>query len=76
MGLQCNIDSRGKAVRLIWGILSITIGLVLLFRWAMPSGSAWAWIVTAICFLFGALGLFQGWAGWCVVRAMGIKTRI
>jgi hypothetical protein len=24
----------------------------------------------------GAFGVFEGWAGWCVVRAMGFKTRI
>lgn len=76
MPLQCNIDSRGKAARLIWGILLILIGLVLMFAWAMRGGSTWAWVVTITCLLGGAFAVFEARTGWCVVRAMGIKTRI
>jgi hypothetical protein len=75
MALQCNIDSRGKAARLIWGVLLLIVGLVLLFTWAMPARSAWGWAVTILCLAGGAFAVFEARAGWCVVRAMGFKTR-
>ena len=74
--MQCNIDARGKAVRLINGIVGLIAGFVLLFTWPMRTGSATAWIVTMVLLLFGAFSVFEGWAGWCVVRAMGFKTRL
>lgn len=74
MGLTCNIDSRGKVARLIYGILMILVGLGLTAFWAYGSGSAVRWAVAAGCVLAGAFGLWEARAGWCVVRAMGIKT--
>jgi hypothetical protein len=73
--MQCNIDARGKAVRLINGTVGLIAGLVLLFAWALPTGGVVAWVITAIVLIFGAFSVFEGAAGWCVVRAMGIKTR-
>jgi uncharacterized membrane protein HdeD (DUF308 family) len=75
MALQCNIDSRGKAARLIWGVLLLIVGVVLLFVLALPSSSVWAWVVTIFCLAGGAFAVFEARAGWCVVRAMGFKTR-
>ena len=75
MRFQCNIDSRGKAARLVWGLLCITLGVILLFAWALPTGGAGAWVAVASILGMGVLGLVEGWAGWCIVRAMGIKTR-
>lgn len=76
MGLRCNIDSRGKAARLIWGVLLVIAGAVLLFVWALPDRSTMAWLVTAVCLAGGAFAVFEARAGWCVVRAMGFKTRM
>ncbi len=76
MGLQCNINARGKAARLIWGVVLVVVGLVLLLAWAVPTGSTWAWVITALCLLGGAFAVFEARAGWCVVRAMGFKTRM
>jgi hypothetical protein len=75
MALQCNIDARGKAARLIWGVLLLIVAVVLLFAWAVPTGSVWAWVVTITCLAGGAFAVFEARAGWCVVRAMGFKTR-
>jgi hypothetical protein len=74
MPLQCNIDSRGKAVRLINGAIVLAIGILLAAFWAWGSHSALAWAISAACVLGGAFMLFEARAGWCVVRAMGFKT--
>jgi len=74
MPLSCNIDSRGKAARLLYGALMIALGLALVVFWAMPDGAVWKWVVAVACVLAGAMSVFEAWAGWCVVRAMGFKT--
>ena len=75
--MQCNIDARGKAVRLMWGIIHLVVGaaLVGLFLSGLVNGS-WAWIVGVAAILGGAFAVFEARAGWCVVRAMGIKTPV
>jgi hypothetical protein len=72
MPLTCNIDARGKFVRLVWGIALLILGLVLLFAWAVPSNAAWPWVATVLCLLGGAFAIFEARAGWCVVRGNGV----
>ena len=74
MPLTCNIDSRGKVARLLWGILLLAIGAGLIVFWAWGSGSWIRWGVTAAVIVSGAFMIFEARAGWCAVRAMGIKT--
>jgi hypothetical protein len=74
--MQCNIDSRGKRMRLVSGLVEIASALVLAAAWAWPSRSPLAWIVVILLLLGGAFSIFEAWAGWCALRAMGIKTRI
>ena len=76
MPLTCNIDARGKLVRLWYGIALVLIGIVLMLAWALPRGTVFAWVVTVACVLGGALGIFESRKGWCVLRAMGMKTPI
>jgi uncharacterized membrane protein HdeD (DUF308 family) len=76
MALQCNIDAKGKRVRLINGIVTLIVGIVLLFAWALPTRSTLAWSITIACMLGGAFMIFEARAGWCVVRAMGFKTPV
>lgn len=76
MALTCNIDARGKAVRLQIGIFMLVVGLVLLFAWAVPAGTALAWFVTASAIGTGAFSIFEARAGWCALRAMGVRTRL
>tara|TARA_X000001036_G_scaffold434470_1_gene473887 strand:+ start:4019 stop:4246 length:228 start_codon:yes stop_codon:yes gene_type:complete len=73
--MQCNIDAMGKAVRLRLGILAviagglISVGFILLnFNFGIE------WIIPLGIIAGGAFSMFEGWAGWCVVRAIGIKT--
>lgn len=73
--MQCNIDAKGKALRLIYGLVMIALavalaGLILLK--VLPGGWVWAGVVALA--LFGAFGIYEARAGWCVMRAMGFKT--
>ena len=74
MPLQCNIDSRGRAARLIYGLVLLAAGVAMLLLWAIPRGTTTSWVVTAAAILGGAFAVFEARAGWCVVRAMGFKT--
>ena len=74
MALRCNIDSRGRVARLIYGLILLVIGVVLVLRWALPAGSALAWLVSLLVLVGGAFAVFEARAGWCVIRAMGFKT--
>lgn len=73
--MQCNIDARGKFVRLIYGLLMLLgamIGAGLLLA-GVVSGW-WLWVIVAGLALMGGFGVFEARAGWCVMRAMGFKT--
>ena len=76
MPLRCNIDAKGRAVRLIMGVVSLVAGLLLLWLRAWTSGGWLHWAASAAMVLYGAFAVFEGWAGWCAVRAMGFKTRL
>jgi uncharacterized membrane protein HdeD (DUF308 family) len=76
MPLQCNIDSKGKLARLIWGLMLLAGGVIVLLTWAWNSTGAWPWIVGAALIAGGAFAIFEARAGWCVVRALGFKTRM
>ena len=71
--MQCNIDARGKAVRLVFGIILALLGGILLL---IGSGETWSVIAGLSCLGGGGFTIFEGAAGWCVVRAMGFKTKI
>lgn len=76
MGLQCNIDARGKLARLIWGMLCLLAGVLGLVFWALSAGGWVAWTASLAAIAFGAFALFEARAGWCAVRAMGFRTRM
>jgi hypothetical protein len=76
MSLTCNIDARGKAARLRIGIAASILGVILLLAWALPSGTTLAWVVTVAVLGTGAFSMFEARAGWCALRAMGLRTRI
>lgn len=71
--MQCNIDARGKALRLFGGVILAIVGVVLLFAGA---GRAWSLIAGFSCLFGGAFMIFEGAAGWCAIRAMGVKTKL
>ncbi|MBV19395.1 MAG: hypothetical protein CMA56_06010 [Euryarchaeota archaeon] len=73
--MECNIDDRGKAARLLGGIAGVMFGLALIALLALDVLSGLAASSVAAGSLFGgAFAIFEARAGWCVVRAMGIRT--
>jgi hypothetical protein len=72
---QCNIDARGKAIRMVYGIVLAIAGASLILFWAIPHGGWTAWTVSSLMLLGGVFGIYEARAGWCAVRAMGFKTR-
>jgi hypothetical protein len=75
--LECNIDARGKAVRMKLGIRLVAISLtlaVLTYFEIIPT--TLGWIATAASFAGGAFTIWESRKGWCVVRAMGFRTKI
>ena len=74
--MQCNIDAKGRLVRLAMGVVALLAAAVVLVGWSIPSGSTASWIAFGVLLAVAALGIGQGWAGICVVRAMGFKTQI
>ncbi len=74
--MQCNIDARGKRVRLINGIVTLVVGIALLLAWAIPSQTVLAWALTITALVGGGFMVFEGRSGWCALRAMGFTTRM
>lgn len=73
--MQCNIDARGKAFRLLGGFITVTIaGLLAVLALTGVLPGAWWWFVVAGTAAGGSFMIFEGWSGWCAVRAMGFKT--
>ncbi|MEM1213886.1 MAG: hypothetical protein AAGI68_16480 [Planctomycetota bacterium] len=70
----CNIDAKGRAVRLVTGLVSLVgaiVVAVLVLTAVMP---AWGWAVAIGAAVGGGFAVYEGWAGWCALRAIGVKT--
>jgi len=76
MALACNIDARGKAVRLKSGIALAAAGAGSLLFWAAPHGGVLPWAVTGALLASGGFAIFEARAGWCALRALGVKTPV
>ena len=62
-----------------WGdneyLISMAVaGFALLLLWAIPTISAVAYTCAITCAALGAFAIFESRAGWCALRALGIKT--
>jgi len=66
MPLSCNIDRRGRAARAVSGGICLAAALGCFF-------AGW-WIAGGLLLVGGLFQLFEAARGWCVMRAMGIKT--
>ena len=77
MSMECNIDSRGRVVRFITGILAILAGFVLaiLVSQGILTSESYMFVIIG-SILGGAFAMWEARAGWCVVRAIGIRTPI
>ncbi len=73
MALACNIDARGKAVRLRIALVLLALGVAALV-WALGSGGSAQWTAAVVLLTAGGFTLFEARAGWCALRAVGVKT--
>jgi uncharacterized membrane protein YiaA len=71
--MHCNINAKGKAARLIIGVCLVGLGAIALT--VTHSSPVMIGIALAVV-LAGLFAVFEGWAGWCALRALGFKTRI
>ena len=75
MSRVCNIDAKGRVVRFVTGIFAVLGGFIMslmITQNILPSEAYWIPVIGSI-----AGGIFAMWearAGWCVVRAIGIRT--
>ena len=73
---QCNLDARGKAVRLIGGSITVLGSIIagaLLLAGVLPATTISS-VGLAGAFFGGLFAIYEGRTGWCIIRAMGIKT--
>jgi hypothetical protein len=72
----CNIDRRGRTVRIVIAAMLESSGLLLGALWYLAWTPGWTiWPAVAL-WLSGMFVLFEAMMGWCAVRAMGFKTPI
>ena len=75
--MQCNIDARGKRLRLISGFVCTAAGAVLVMLAFLLDRAFWPLLLAGVALL--AAGLFQVFEarkGWCAMRALGFKTPV
>src|SRR5947209_3004148 len=71
MPRTCNIDSRGKRARLVYGIVLVILGVVLIPAWALHRDSVVRWVVSVGYLLAGAVAVSHARAGWGVRAGRG-----
>ena len=87
MALQCNIDARGRSVRIKLGLITLVLGIITIFLtyFKIPSlfwnslpynVKTLAWLINCCIIIGGLFSIWEGRKGWCIVRAMGFKTKI
>ena len=75
--LECNIDGKGQVARFLGGLASIVGALVLAALLATETFTfGFGWYAVAGAVFGGAFAIWEARAGWCVVRALGIRTPI
>lgn len=75
MDRTCNIDAKGRFVRFFTGILAILGGFIMAILIAQGIISSETYgIIVAGSIVGGAFAMWEAREGWCVVRALGIKT--
>ena len=75
MKLTCNIDQRGRKARLVTGIVVDTCGAGLIVA-GILLGDHRLLAGGILCSVAGSFMIFEGARGWCVLRALGVKTKL
>lgn len=75
MKRTCNIGAKGKFFRLSIGLMSIITGISLLtllnFNLIISNEM---YVIGIFSILGGIFSVWEAKEGWCIVRAIGIKT--
>lgn len=74
MAMRCNIDAKGKRVRLVGGLVTLAVAAVFAGLTLAGVVGGWGWAVAAAAAVGGGFQVFEARAGWCALRAMGVKT--
>ena len=75
MQRECNIDAKGKLFRFTIGIFSVFSGIIIISLFNLNILITEETLIMGIFSVIG--GLFAIWEareGWCIVRAVGIRT--
>ena len=78
MAFECNIDAKGKTIRFIGGIFALlggAVGYYILDAEYLPIPETLGQLGVVAAVIGGAFSIFEARAGWCIVRALGFKTR-
>jgi hypothetical protein len=74
--MKCNIDATGRRMRAVSGALCTVVGIGLLAAIAVEPAAALPLAISgSVIAACGLFQIFESWAGWCAVRAMGLKTK-
>ena len=57
-------------------MVNFVAGLVLLSLAEIRFWPGWLWVLGLLMLAGGAFQVFEARAGWCVLRAMGVRTKI
>lgn len=75
--MQCNIDQRGRRVRMMWGIAMLALAAAVVYcGWTGLIGPWWAGVTALVFAAAGIFGVYEARKGWCAVRALGFKTPV
>ncbi len=72
--MACNIDAKGKAIRLIGGVITCAVAALLAILTALEVLPEWGWWAVLGTLAGGLFQVYEGWSGWCALRAIGVKT--
>ena len=72
----CNIDARGKRIRLVGGFITLGVAIIFMLLTALGVIPYWGWYVGFGCLGGAIFQIIEGWSGWCAFRAMGFKTKV
>jgi hypothetical protein len=75
LGLSCNIGRSGRLLRIATGALFVFNGIVL-YKLNLPDKSIASHALQLFFIVSGLFCIFEGIAGWCALRALGMKTKL
>jgi hypothetical protein len=74
VALACNINRRGRGLRIVSGAIFVVGAIV--FPLAEWPPAWWGWVIAAVLLLIGIFHIVEGAIGWCAMRAMGFRTPV